>query len=109
MKALLLFLPLFLLGCEQPQSPSSSLEDWEGKTVTVFFDRNSLGASGSPIGPNTTWLNNTKVSLNGILLSVAEDGIVLDSQYKINSGDADLRESFFWIPTESILTIELRK
>lgn len=68
-----------------------------------------MGASGTPIGPTTTWLNNTKVSLDGKIITVHNDGIFFDSHYKMNSGDADLRHSVFWIPNDSILTIGSKK
>ena len=35
--------------------------------------------------------------------------IYLDSHYKVNLGDCDLRRLHFWIPNNSILTIERKK
>ena len=68
-----------------------------------------LGAAGSPISPTTTWQNDTKVSLNGKIIEARLDGVFFESHYKINSGDTDLRNSVFWIPNESILTVESKK
>lgn len=96
------------LGCQRPHdpSPSQALDQWVGVTVTVQFRRDMLGASGNPIAPNATWLNDTKVSLDGNIVSVHEDGFFFDCHYKMNSGDTDLRHSEFWIPRNSILAIE---
>ncbi|MGJ8657107.1 MAG: hypothetical protein ACSHX6_11710 [Akkermansiaceae bacterium] len=107
---LLLIITLFLSSCKKPSSSTSNaLEQWVGSEVTVYFKRDLLGASGTPIGPTTTWLNNTKVSLDGKIITVHNDGIFFDSHYKMNSGDADLRHSVFWIPNDSILTIGSKK
>jgi hypothetical protein len=98
---------LALAGCSGPiASEPNPLKQWIGVEVTVQFKRDHLGASGNPVAPNTTWLNNTKVSLDGRILSVHEDGIFFDSHYKMNSGDSDQRHSLFWIPHHSILTVE---
>ena len=111
MKSILSLLALvFLAGCTEDSSPqSNSLQQWEGVEVVVYFKRDALGAAGSPIAPTSTWLNNTKVSLNGKIIEAHADGIYLDSRYKVNSGDSDLRHSHFWIPNDSILTIERKK
>jgi hypothetical protein len=108
MKPIMMLLALFLLiGCGEKTSPKvNSLQQWEDSEVTVYFRRDMLGAAGSPIAPTSTWLNNTKVSLNGKIVEAHPDGVFLDSHYKVNSGDTDLRHSIFWIPNESILTIE---
>lgn len=110
----LLFLWIGLLasaGCTRQASPRPSdlLSQWEGEAVTLFFKRDQLGAAGDPIAPTTTWQNNTKVSLNGRILAIDGESILFDSQYKANSGDSQLRNSIFWIPKTSILTIERRK
>ncbi|NNE91099.1 MAG: hypothetical protein HKN23_05585 [Verrucomicrobiales bacterium] len=110
-----LILPLFplvflLTGCREQTPPKvAALEQWEGSEVTVYFRRDMLGAAGSPIAPTSTWLNNTKVSLDGKIMEARLDGVFLDSHYKVNSGDTDLRHSVFWIPNESILTVESKK
>lgn len=112
MKAILpLITLLFLLaGCgNQTTIVVPPLQQWEGSEVTVYFKRDILGASGSPIAPTTTWLNNTKVSLNGKITEARLEGIFFESHYKMNSGDADLRHSLFWIPNESILMVESKK
>ena len=77
--------------------------------VTVYFKRDLLGAAGSPIAPSSTWLNNTKMSLDGKIVEAHPAGLFLDSHYQMNSGDADLRHSIFWMPSESILTVESKK
>ena len=112
MKTILTLLALFVLtSCDhrtetQAATRPHALEQWVGTEVTVYFRRDSLGAAGTPIAPTTTWLNNTKVSLDGKISAVYPDGLFLDSHYKSNSGDSDLRHSNFWIPADSILTIE---
>lgn len=77
--------------------------------MTLYFRRDMLGAAGAPIGPTTTWLNNAMVSLNGKIVEARPDGVFLDSHYKMNSGDTDLHHSIFWIPNDSILTVESAK
>lgn len=112
MKPILSLLPLIFLlaGCSEETPPqAAALQEWEGSQVTVYFRRDILGAAGSPIAPTTTWLNNTKVSLDGKIIEARFDGVFFDSHYKINSGDTDLRHSVFWIPNESILTVESKK
>jgi hypothetical protein len=100
---------LLIAGCNNPGSfGPHPLSDWIGVEVTVLFRRDVLGAAGDPIAPTSTWLNNTKVSLDGRILTAHEEGIYLDSRYKVNSGDSDLRHSLFWIPASSILAIERR-
>lgn len=106
----LLFLLFLLTGCEkQTSSKVPALQQWEGAEVTVYFRRDMLGAAGSPIAPTSTWLNNTKVSLNGKIVEAHLDGIFFDSHYKANSGDTDLQNSVFWIPNESILMVGSNK
>ncbi|ADG69728.1 hypothetical protein Plim_3917 [Planctopirus limnophila DSM 3776] len=105
--ALTLFALLWLTGCEEThQAQVHPLEQWVGTEVTVNFNRDLLGAAGSPIAPTSTWLNNTRLSLDGKLVAVHHDGLFLDSRYKLNSGDTEFRHSVFWIPMNSILTIE---
>lgn len=84
----------------------AALQQWEGKEVTVFFRRNLLGAAGAPIAPTTTWLNHSAVSLNGKIVTARMEGIFLDSHYKLNPDDPELRQSVFWIPNESILSVK---
>lgn len=112
MKSILPLLPLvfLLVGCgERAPSKVAALQQWEGSEVTVYFRRDMLGAAGPPIAPTSTWLDNTKVSLNGKIIEARLDGVFFDSHYKVNSGDTDLRHSVFWIPNESILTVESKK
>jgi hypothetical protein len=111
MKSILLLIPLLLLiGCGEQAPPKvAALQQWEGTEVTVYFRRDMLGAAGSPIAPTTTWLNNTKVSLDGKIIEARLDGVFLDSHYKMNSGDTNLRNSVFWIPNESILVVKSKK
>lgn len=110
MKPILLLIALLMLSsCGDSTRKSNALEQWIGTEVTVFFRRDMLGAAGSPIGPTTTWLNNSKVSLSGKIITVHHDGIFFESHHKANSGDKNLRHSVFWIPNESILTVESRK
>lgn len=106
---------LALMGCQHSSSTresgtrlpeSHALDQWVGTEVTIQFRRDLLGAAGSPIAPNTTWLNGTKVSLDGLIVSVHESGVLFDCHYKMNSGDTELRHSEFWIPNDSILAIE---
>jgi hypothetical protein len=105
--ALTLISLLVLAGCqESSDTEPAALEQWVGSEVTVYFKRDMLGAAGTPIAPTSTWINNTKLSLNGKISSAHENGIFFDSHYKMNSGDTDLRHSIFWIPADSILTIE---
>ena len=98
-----------LAGCSTEQSTSTALDKWVGAEVTVQFRRDLLGTAGNPIAPTSTWLNNTKVSLNGKISEVSKEGLFLDARYKMNSGDAQFRESLIWIPADSILMIEKRK
>ena len=102
------FASLLLMGCgEMSSSKSHSLQRWEELEVTVTFRRDMLGAAGAPIGPTTTWLNNSMVSLDGKIVEANAEGIFLDSHHKANSSDKNTRHSTFWIPTESILTVRL--
>ena len=112
MKPLLPLFPLLfiLTGCGEQTPPKvASLQQWEGSEVTVYFRRDMLGAAGSPIAPTSTWLNNIKLSLRGKIVEARLDGIFFDSHYKANSGDTEQHHSVFWIPNESILTVESKK
>jgi hypothetical protein len=111
MKTILTLLVLVLLtGCEERSAGKvSSLQQWESKDVTVFFRRDMLGAAGTPVSPIATWVNNAMVSLDGKIISARPDGIFLDSHYKLNSDDTEVRHSVFWIPNESILTVKSEK
>ena len=106
---LIIITAIALGGCSPEQTDSSALDKWVGSQVTVQFRRNLLGATGNPIAPTSTWLNNTKLSLNGKISEVSKEGIFLDARYKMNSGDTQLQESIIWIPADSILMIEKRK
>ncbi len=98
---------LALAGCQSSrESEFQALDQWEGAEVTIQFKRDMLGASGDPVAPTATGLNNTLLSLGGRIISSHKEGLFLDSQYRMNQGDTDLRHSEFWIPSESILAIE---
>jgi len=49
------------------------------------------------------------VSLDGKIITARTDGIFLDSHFKMNSDDTELRHSLFWIPNESILSVQSEK
>lgn len=109
MKTIIPCIPfLLLLGCDRQTTTTHKppLDRWTGAEVTVLFKRDQLGAAGNPIAPTSTWLNNTKISLGGRIISAHEDGIFFESRYKMNSGDTETRHSIFWIPGDSILAIE---
>ena len=98
---------VFLTGCADKRPTNvAALQQWEGKEVTVFFRRDLLGAAGAPIDPTSTRLNHSVVSLNGKMISARMEGIFLDSRYKLNQDDPELRQSVFWIPNESILSVK---
>jgi len=108
--ALTLIALLLLTGCgEKHEAKAHALEQWIGSEVTVNFSRDLLGAAGNPIAPTSTWLNNTMVSLDGKIVAAHPEGIFFDGYYKMNLGDADLRHSQFWVPMNSILTIEKKQ
>jgi len=108
--AMTLITLLMLTGCgEKHEAKVHALDQWMGSEVTVHFNRDLLGAAGSPIAPTSTWLNNTKLSLDGKIVAAHQDGIFFDSHYTMNSGDTDLRHSIFWVPMNSILTIEKKQ
>lgn len=107
---LTLGLSILLIGCgEKASLEANALQQWKNSEVTVYFRRDMLGAAGAPIGPTSTWMNNTKVSLDGKIVEAHPDGVFLDSHYKANLGDTNSRHSTFWIPNDSILTIALKK
>jgi hypothetical protein len=78
-----------------------------GTLCTVQFRRDALGAaSNSPIPPTVTSINGSGVTMQGELISVGPEAILLDQindHYLVN-GVPNMKR--FWIPTGSILFIE---
>ena len=80
-----------------------------GTECTVQFRRDALGGSTSPISPNTTTINRTDVSVNGTLIAVNNEAILLEyADYRDIMNDAP-RLKRMWIPKNGILLIEYSK
>jgi hypothetical protein len=102
-------LSLFCLGATsctrmgQP-TPSEFLTKHLGQECTVQFRRDALGASAAePISPTTTGLNNSLVIQRGKLLVVEQQGVALE----VVAIQPPHGKSIFWIPTSSILSVEV--
>jgi hypothetical protein len=86
-----------VLLCSCERAPDRFLTGHIGKSCTVQFRRNALGGAATlPVPPTTNAVNGADVSLSGALRSVEERGIIIESGKRL-----------FWIPTGSILIVEL--
>ena len=68
-----------------------------GKTCTVQFKRNVLGAADFAIAPTIDAINNVAVTIAGTLKAVRDNGILIESGTEK-----------YWIPMDSILLIDIR-
>lgn len=91
--AALVAVTILLSGCGRPGQPPT------GKNVTVQFRRDALGSAHTlPISPTTDSQNGAKVSLQGKLIKVNEEWVVLEYQKKKH-----------WIPRDAVLLIRINK
>lgn len=104
MKALLITLAcvnalaatLFLTGCDKATATAGSPNPPLGKTCTIQFRRDALGAGASgPSSPMAGNINGAQVAISGTLKSTSGEWVILD----VNG-----RET--WIPKAVILLIQ---
>src|SRR5262245_53890244 len=70
---------LLLTGCDSAPAAGSSSRPI-GKTCTVQFRRDALGAAASlPVPPMTGSINGADTAISGTLKSTSDDWVVLDS------------------------------
>jgi len=101
-------------GCRKPPPPKEhphgprDLFSFEGKSVTVKFRRDAVGAGGdAPVGLGSDVFNNAKLSLRGVLQKVFPDGIVLQHYETFPSGEqVRVEEHQAWIPWSVILMVD---
>lgn len=94
---------LLLTGCGQSTTkrPALSWDAGVGKSCTVQFRRDALGAAADlPIPPTTDVINGVTVTLVGILKSRDEHWTVVDAVH----GD---ESSTYVIPTQAILLLKI--
>jgi hypothetical protein len=69
-----------------------------GGTCTVQFRRDALGSGGSPVSPTTDSINGAEVSIQGTLVRVDSEWVVVDREH---------RE--LWVPRQSVLLLDFPK
>jgi hypothetical protein len=75
-----------------------------GAYCTVQFNRNALGAAmASPVPPMTNVMNGADVSIDGKLLKVDADWVVLESQVGAGTSSSPWHMANIWIPRQNIL------
>lgn len=80
--------------------PDHPLAFGVGKFCTVQFKRNALGGGADlPVSPLTNVINGAEVSCGGMILSVTQDGLLLEMD-----GSRHL-----WIPMDSILLVDVQE
>jgi hypothetical protein len=90
-----------------PLHHPSAIAPKPGTLCTVQFRRDSLGAASNlPIPPTTNIVNGSAVSIQGELIFVSPEAILLDqvNAHYIVNGVPNMKR--FWIPKSSILAIE---
>jgi len=101
-----LFVGLACWYIHHPNRPRT-VDPKPGTFCTVQFRRDALGgAANLPVSPTTTNINGATVSLQGELIAVSHDAILLDqvNDHYIVSDVPQMKR--FWIPRSSILSIE---
>jgi hypothetical protein len=91
----LLAVPLFVTGCNDAHAAAGFSQPPTGKSCTVQFRRDALGAASQPISPTTDRISGIDTSASGTLKMASEEWVVLSS-----TTGKDL-----WIPKSAVLLI----
>jgi hypothetical protein len=91
----LLVVSLFVTGCNDAQAASNSAQPPMGRSCTVQFRRDALGAAANlPMPPTTDNINGSVISISGTLSMATEEWVVLQTGKEI------------WIPKSVVLLIK---
>ncbi len=108
-KHILIFCPLFALACvacwwiHRPKDVEPKL----GQYCLVQFRRDMLGrASDLPVSPTTNSINGVTVAIEGKLLAINRDAILIERQNPAYIINEKPKITHVWIPRSYILLIE---
>lgn len=91
----LLAVPLFVTGCNDAQAASEASSPPLGRSCTVQFRRDALGAAAAlPVPPTTDSINGSETSISGTLRMATEEWVVVHTGKEI------------WIPKSVVLLIK---